>query len=307
MTEQTQEPRKVIPSSPNTIGLALAGATVFCWAAFNVAAKHGIDGGIQPANLSFLRFGTAGLVLIPALVVGLRLGWQLPSLQQTGLLAVFGGPLFGCIAVSGYQYAPLSHGLLFAPATVLLVGTLLGWLALREPIGANFLIGGAIVFAGLTMLSGFDIASLGPSSLIGDGLFICAGALWAVYTSLMRHWRIDPVGGTISTGSMAAALSLPVLIVFGDVEFSGIGWFQFSVQAIMQGLVGGVLSVVFLLATVKSIGAARASLLPAMTPGVAMILSFLVFGTVPRLSEIAGIVAVSAGLAIAVGRRKSTL
>lgn len=298
---------RAMGSSPSqSVGIILAAATVLCWASFNVAAKYGIDHGIAPANLSFLRFGTAGLLLIPAMIFGLGRGQGWPSLQKIALLALFGGPLFGFVAVSGYLYAPLSHGLLFAPASVLLVGSLLGWLALREPLGRNFLVGSAVVIAGLTVLSGFDVASLGPQSLLGDGLFACAGAMWATFTVLMRHWRIDPIAGTVSIGSVSAILSIPVLLVFGDVGFSGVDGGQLVLQTIMQGLVGGILSVVLLLAAVRSLGAARASLLPAMTPGVAMVLSFLIFGTVASAAEITGIVLVTIGLAVAVRRAKAS-
>ncbi len=293
-------------SSPNhAVGIVLAAATVFCWASFNVAAKHGIDHGIAPANLSFLRFGTAGVLLIPAMALGLGRAQGWPSIGKIALLALFGGPLFGFVAVSGYLYAPLSHGLLFAPASVLLIGSLLGWLALKEPLGRNFLVGSAIVIAGLTVLSGFDVASLGPQSLVGDGLFACAGAMWATFTVLMRHWRIDPIAGTVSIGSASAILSVPVLLIFGDVGFSGIDGGQLVLQTIMQGLVGGILSVVLLLAAVRSLGAARASLLPAMTPGVAMVLSFLILGTAPSVAEITGIILVTIGLAVAVRRAKA--
>lgn len=290
--------------SDQATGIILAAATVLCWASFNVAAKYGIDHGIAPANLAFLRFGTAGLLLIPAMIFGVGRGRGWPSPPKIALLSLFGGPLFGFVAVSGYQFAPLSHGLLFAPASVLLVGTLLGWLALREPLGQTFLIGAAVVLVGLTVLSGFDVASLGPQSLLGDALFACAGTLWATFTVLMRHWRIDPIAGTVSIGSVSAILSIPVLLLLGDVRFSGIDGSQLVIQTVMQGLIGGVLSVVLLLAAVRSLGAARASLLPAMTPGVAMILSFLIFGTVPSVAEISGIVLVTIGLAVAVQRPK---
>ncbi|WP_299751421.1 hypothetical protein [uncultured Tateyamaria sp.] len=42
--------------------------TVLSWAGFNVAAKAGIDAGMSPAALSFLRYLTPGVVAIPLLI-----------------------------------------------------------------------------------------------------------------------------------------------------------------------------------------------------------------------------------------------
>ncbi|WP_299746970.1 hypothetical protein [uncultured Tateyamaria sp.] len=48
------------------------------------------------------------------------------------VLILLGGPLFGLFAVSGYVHASLSLGLLFAPVAVLVTGSVLGHLLLRE-------------------------------------------------------------------------------------------------------------------------------------------------------------------------------
>lgn len=108
-------------------GTVFGAITLFSWAGFNVAAKAGIDAGMSPAALSFLRYLTPGLLAIP-LLIWLRHRAKhdhLPVLRLA-VLACLGGPLFGLIAVAGYQFAPLSYGLLFAPVAVFVSGTVLG-------------------------------------------------------------------------------------------------------------------------------------------------------------------------------------
>ncbi|MEM9969400.1 MAG: hypothetical protein AAF755_15135 [Pseudomonadota bacterium] len=91
-----------------------------CWASLNVAAKAEIDAGRTPAALSFLRYVTPGRLAIP-LPICLRCRSKDRSLPfpKLAALATLGGPLFALIAVGGYQFAPLTHGLLFASVAVL--------------------------------------------------------------------------------------------------------------------------------------------------------------------------------------------
>ncbi|WP_299706314.1 hypothetical protein [uncultured Tateyamaria sp.] len=44
------------------MGPLFGAITILSWAGFNVAAKAGIDAGMSPAALSFLRYLTPGVV-----------------------------------------------------------------------------------------------------------------------------------------------------------------------------------------------------------------------------------------------------
>ncbi|WP_189368590.1 EamA family transporter [Tateyamaria omphalii] len=46
-------------------GSLLGLVTVLCWSGYNVAAKHGIDTGLSPHALAFLRFVVSGLAVLP--------------------------------------------------------------------------------------------------------------------------------------------------------------------------------------------------------------------------------------------------
>ncbi|TFL16351.1 hypothetical protein [Jannaschia formosa] len=101
--------------------------TIMCWAGFNVAAKAGINAELSPAASSFLRYSTPALL---ATRVWFRLrrraGRGRLPLGRLFVFALLGGPIFGLIAVAGYQFAPLSQGLLFAPVADFVAG--LAWM-----------------------------------------------------------------------------------------------------------------------------------------------------------------------------------
>ncbi|MEL6210843.1 MAG: EamA family transporter [Pseudomonadota bacterium] len=145
------------PLPPAACGAALGVLTVLGWASYNVAAVHGIEAGLNAIDLTLLRFGTAGLILAPALLV---LRWRDPCRGRwpgTGralVLALLGGPLFGALAVGGYAFAPLSHGMVLAPAAVFVAGLALTVALNGERVASRRIAGGFVVVAGLTVLSG---------------------------------------------------------------------------------------------------------------------------------------------------------
>ena len=95
------------------------------WAAGFVAARHGIDIGFTPADLTFHRCFWAGLVLLPlAWRDGLRdlngIGWG-----RGIVLTFFGGPGIAFVSYSGFLLVPLGHGGIIQPSTAALLGLVL--------------------------------------------------------------------------------------------------------------------------------------------------------------------------------------
>ncbi|MEM7530117.1 MAG: DMT family transporter [Pseudomonadota bacterium] len=296
--------------SPEIVGAGLAALTVLCWATFNVAAIHGLRAGLQPIDLTLLRFGTAGLVLAPVLVWMRRRdggGRRWPSLHRTLCLAVLGGPLFGTLAVGGYAYAPLSHGMVVAPASVFLVGTVLAVTLNGEHVRTASLIGGGVVIAGLVVLAGPSTGDVAPGAWRGGVLFAAAGTLWAGFTVLMRRWCIDPIRGTLAVGTTAgliAPAAFAVAALMGaSTGLASASVPQIAIQALFQGLVGGVVSVFALMSAARLLGSAKAALLPSFAPIVALALAIPILGDWPSGFELIGVAIAAIGLAIASLRR----
>lgn len=271
------------------MGMFLGATTVLCWAGFNVAAKAGIDAGMTPAALSFLRFITPGLFAIP-LLFWLRQRTKTRSLPllKLAVLVLLGGPLFGLIAIGGYQFAPLSHGLLFAPVAVFIAGTLFGACLLKERIAMSRIVGALIMFGGLALLVGIETRNLGDNWLVGIGLFVAAGTMWGGYTVLLRHWQIPLLEGTstiASFGAILAAVALGPLAWPSLVETSTP---MLLIQLVMQGFVGGIVSVVALVAALRRLTAQTAAILPTFTPAVAMLVAWGMIGTRPEPMELVG-------------------
>lgn len=284
------------------IGPMLGGLTVLCWSGYNVAAKHGIDTGMSPEALAFLRFAVPGIVAVPMLAVlrarGRRIG--IPMLRLLALI-LLGGPVFGLIAVSGYLHAPLSHGLLFAPVAVFAMGSVLGRVLLRERLRKERFIGAAVMFAGLALLVGLDVGNLGPDWGQGAALFVLAGAMWGGYTVLLRFWRVPVFEGTVAVATGSALMAFPLLGLAASQVLAAASPWDIAVQTVMQGIIGGVISVVALIGALRTLPVQVAALLPVFTPVVALLLAALTFGTVPSAAESAGAAIIALGFLLSFG------
>ncbi|MDW3182738.1 DMT family transporter [Roseobacter sp.] len=278
--------------------------TILSWAGFNVAAKAGIDAGMSPAALSFLRYLTPGVVAIP-LLIWLRCranAFRLP-IYKLAVLAVLGGPLFGLIAVAGYQFAPLSYGLLFAPVAVFICGTLLGILLLKEQVSAPRVLGAFIMFGGLALLVGIETTGASDNWFFGVGLFVTAGTMWGAYTVLLRHWQIPVLEGTSTIASIGATLTAIALAPFAWPSLSEIELPMLLTQIAMQGFVGGILSVVALVIALQHLSAQTVALLPTFTPAVAMMIAWMALGTKPETMEIIGAKVIFLGFTLAARKK----
>ncbi len=181
---RTAATKKTCPtpnSETSDVSGALFGAlTILSWAGFNVAEKAGIDAGLSPAALSFPRYLPLAFLAVP-LWFWLRRGSQSIAVPFARLmaLAVLGGPIFELSAVDGYQFAPLSHGLLFAPVTVFLTGKIIGAMPLRERIAPTRVLSAAAMFSGLALLVRVETNGFAGQSYIGILLLVNAGVIWA--------------------------------------------------------------------------------------------------------------------------------
>ncbi|MEM8751042.1 MAG: DMT family transporter [Pseudomonadota bacterium] len=277
-------------------GIGLAAVTVLCWSGYNIAAKYGIENGLSPEALTFLRFAVPGAIALPILIVfRLQAKHANIPLLQVVVLVFFGGPLFGLVAVSGYDHAPLSHGLLFAPVAVFVAGSFLGALLLNERVSTFRLIGAAIMFVGLAVLVGFELRDLGNTWHQGVMLFGLAGAMWGCYTVLLRLWRIPMIEGTIAVACGSALVAVPFLGVSAYETLTSVPTSSVILQIMMQGFFGGVVSVVALIGAVRVLPAQVVSLLPAATPVVALAIAGMALGQTPSAAELIGVVIVGSG------------
>ncbi|MEX2296772.1 MAG: DMT family transporter [Dongiaceae bacterium] len=95
--------------------------------------------------------------------------------------------------------------------------TLAGWLFLGERFGGRFLAGLALSIAGTFLLVGSS-AGLGEINLVGDGLGVLAGVLYAAYLLTLKSVRARFTTARVMTASAlsASALCLVAALIGGE-------------------------------------------------------------------------------------------
>lgn len=279
------------------IGIACGVGAALFWATGFVTARHGITIGFSPADLAFHRYIWVGLAFLPFIArqgVAGGVGWA-----KALTLTLFVGPIFSMISFAGFLLVPLGHGGVIQPSCAALGGLLLATLVLKEKLPAHRAIGAAIIIAGLVVIGGEALATIGTHGLLGDFLFAVAGFMFATFGMLLRLWRITPMRAVAIT-SVVSLIYLPFQwLVFGFDRMIALGWFENLLQVMMQGILAGAVATYLFARSVVLLGVGRAAVFPSLVPGFTLLIGFLVLGEAPSVAQLVGFAIVLVGFRLA--------
>lgn len=283
---------------------------VFIWGTYLAVSRYALTTStLEAVDIAFIRATVSGLIMLVWIMIKHKT--FVPEIRQTGVkkmlvLACCVGPPFVFISVSGYEYAPLVNGGVLMPVGFVLAGLIFAARFLGDKFEPKKMIGVLIMLLGLGLLAGSDIFIGNSAALFGDFLFFLSGILWASFAVSQRFWQVQPVIATASVGIVSLLIYSPIyLMFFGFERLRNIAIEQLIIQGVVQGLLAGVIAMILFSLAVKNIGAARASLFPALLPittlvvglpltgelltylqsiGTLVVLSGLVFMLMPKLS-----------------------
>ena len=272
-------------------------------ALYTVYARWGIVRGLSSPDLTALRFGVAGIATFPLLLhaVFKRREILIDKWRVWLAVSLLAGTPFGLLMFGALQFAPASHVAVFPFSSMSVMGMLLGSWILNDPLTSRKVLGIAVVLAGLVLISGMDASSFTARTLLGDAMFIAAGALWAGFGVLLRKHRLDPLLATSVIAFSALATYVPIYIWMTGATglltaSSAVIW----TEILVQGLIAGCGTLFTYAKMVSILGPARAAVFPALAPGFAALMAWPVLGHLPHFEEVIGLLVVIAGLLFAV-------
>ena len=275
---------------------ALSGiAAVSIWAGWIVAARFGVKTSLTPWDIAFLRFAVAGVILMPVLVQkGLardRLGW-------VGFLAIVvgGGAPMVLVANAGLLYAPAAHGGALFPGVMPLMVAILASIVLREQCSAARRTGLLLILVGVLAILGFAGAQIGSPENVGHAFFIAAAVLWAFYTVAMRYAGIDGLHAAAIAAGASLSVYVPVFAIFGPGNLGHAPLRDVAVQALVQGVLTAVVSLMLYGYAVTLLGAASGAAFGALCPVMTALLAIPVLGEWPAPRDWIGIGFISIGV-----------
>lgn len=289
--------RAFVATQTTTLGILCgAGAAIF-WAIGFTVARHGVDIGFTPADITFHRCVWGGVALLPLFLRtgGLGgIGWF-----RGIVLTILSGPGISIISYSGFLLVPLAHAGLIQPSCAALFGIVLAALILREPLPASRILGALTIVAGLVVIGGEAIATIGTHGVLGDLMFVVTGAFFATFGMLLRLWRVDAIRATI----VVSVLSLVLIpIQWGFVGFErmiALGAWENLLQAVVQGILAGPAAIYLFTRAVVLLGSSRAAVFPSLVPGFTLLAGYVALGIVPSIPQLFGFAVVLMGFRLA--------
>lgn len=280
-------------------GHLAAAIAVLIWASYPVATRAGVTGGFAPEELVTLRFGVGALLFLPYLI------WRCRRIGRGAWLrgiplTLFQGAGMGALVIGGLQFAPANHQAALGPGVSPAWVALLGFLVFARRPTSRALIGAALCALGVLALAGGSALRLAPAVLLGDAMFLAASALGALYVLQLRSWGVGAVPAAAIVSLYSALVVVPWHLCCAERSLLGVAPIDLLWQTLWQGLLIGCISLVALNRAIEKLGAERSSALVAFVPALTALLALFFLGEVPSLSETAGILAISAGVTVAV-------
>ncbi len=298
-------PNRLRPAGSNYLkGAAFGFAAVSIWASWSAITRLAVTTSLDAWDIAALRFGVAGLLLAPVVArQGLardRLGW----LGLAVLVAGIGAP-YVLVAAGGLHFAPASDQGALNPGCMPLFVALIAAMVLGEKLSTARKLGLFLILAGALVIVGWHAAdrsaAWSASRTFGDVLFLCAAFMTACFTVVMRQAKLDPLhaAALVSTGSLV--IYLPIYLALYGIRLAQIPLADLAVQAIFQGVVVTIVSLVLYGRAVAILGASGGAAFGALVPALSALLAIPLVGEWPSETDWLGIALISAGVYLTSG------
>jgi drug/metabolite transporter (DMT)-like permease len=283
-------------SRSNFIRGALYGlSAVGIWAAFIVVSRLGIRTSLTPWDVAAIRFGVAGVLLLPYLV---KKGLALDRLGLLGIAAISigcGAPMV-LLVNAGLIFAPAAHAGALFPGVMPLLVAVLAAVILGEPFTPRKNGGLVLIALGAVMVVWASGGTLGTRQNLGHFLFLCAGLAWAGYTVAIRQARL----GGLHAAAIAAVASLvfyvPIYAALSRGSLLAAPLADVALQAVVQGVLTAIIALLLYGRMVAILGATAAAAFVALTPAATALLAIPVLGEWPSMIDWIAIAAISVGV-----------
>jgi drug/metabolite transporter (DMT)-like permease len=273
-------------------------AAVSIWASWIVAVRLGITTSLKPWDITALRFGVAGLILLPYLLMR---GPAIDRLGWLGLAALVlgGGAPMVLVSYGGLLFAPAAHAASLYTALIPLYVAILAAVALGEAFTVAKRIGLVLIVTGVLGIVWGAGGAIGSLQNIGHAMFVGAGMLWACYIVALRKARLDGLHAAAIAAVGSLITYLPVYgFMFGTSLFNA-AWQDLALQGFVHGLLVAVVSFMCIGRAVSILGASNGSAFAALAPAITALLAIPILSEWPATSDWIAMVLISGGVFVA--------
>ncbi|HSD90433.1 MAG TPA: DMT family transporter [Kofleriaceae bacterium] len=276
-------------------------ASVVLFSTFTLVSRLGLASSLAIWDLAALRFGISATLLLPVL---LRRGLSLTRLRDAAMLALFGGLGFALLAYGGFALAPTAHGAALLHGTLPL--TTLAIMSLGGAVGEvrQRRAGILVVAAGVGLMVYDSLVVASSRQLAGDGLLVLASCAWSAYGISARRLGLRPIHGVAIVAVFSACAYIPVYAVLRGGALLSADAHEVLLQAAVQGVLIGAVSILVYTRAVAALGPATAALFTASVPCLTTVGGVLLLHERPSSGAVLGIVIVTFGMLVTAWPRR---
>ncbi|MGP4806387.1 DMT family transporter [Agrobacterium cavarae] len=286
--------------TPYFAGAICGLAAVSIWAGWMAVTRLGVMTSLTVYDLTMLRFGTAGLLLLPVLVQnGLaleRLGWW-----RLAVLVFGAGAPYSLVAASGLRFAPAVHGGILIPGVMPLFVALLSAVCLKETFSAKRKAGYILIGLGIVIVVGIQTLISAQDQIAGPLLFLSAAFMWACYTIVLRQSGLAPLHGAAIVSVGSSFIFLPVYLFMNNFRAPNAPLSDILFQAAFQGIAATVIALFLYGKAISILGGSAGAAFGALVPALAALLAIPIMHEVPSSMDWLGVFAVTIGVYLASG------
>lgn len=280
-------------------GIIYGGIASLIWGAWPVFSVLGTQSDLQVTDLTVLRFGIAGSVLLPVLLFKYN---EFKQHWKRGVLLSIGAGLpYILLAMEGLSYAPSAHFGIITPSSMLIFTSIGSYFWLKEKTDFMRVLGVFFILIGITVVAGYSVLNASTSSLRGDLMFVGCGCLWASYTLLCRHWNMNSWFATAQVSVISMVLYLPFYLLNGESSLLDNPFDLLLFHGVFQGVLVAVVALYCYSKAVFFLGAAKGAIFSALVPLTSLLFGYFMLDERLSNTELMGLGAVCVGMILAFG------
>ena len=278
------------------LGIFYGAIVVAIFTSFALISRLGIQSSLKPDDLTALRFGVGGLVMLPIMI---RYGLAGIKFVDAAALAFLGGLGFAFLAYEGLSRTPANHGSVLLHGSLPLAAILLASLSLRQLPPQKQLAGSALIALGIALMAWDSLNDAGLSQVFGDFLLLVSTLSWTAYGLLVRKRDVPALQAAAIVTVLSAIVYLPIYIVFYSGHLLQARTGDVALQAIYQGIFIGVVSIFAYTRAVALLGATQTALLATIVPTLTALLAIPLLNEWPSHWAVLGIILTTSGMIVA--------
>jgi drug/metabolite transporter (DMT)-like permease len=286
--------------SPKLRWLAiLAMMTSVCiYGANFVISRYAVLNGFTPYDLAALRFGGAGLLLLPLFLKSggfancAGIGWG------RGLaLAVMSGAPMSLLQMVGLTFAPAAHGATIGPGIVSVISMLAGVYLFGVRPGKQAILGMCLAVVGLIIFASASGLTGTREMIIGDLLFLAMALVWGGYPVALQKWRVNPLVAT-SVLSVVSLAYLPFYWLFLPSNLANIPLLLILLHTFNQAVLNMIVGLWLWGWAAQTIGTSESGKFPPLIPVIGTCLAIPLIGEWPSPLQATAIACIVFGLLV---------